>query len=83
MKVRVYITVKQGVLDPQGKAVESGLKSLSFGEVKGVRVGKFIELDLNGVAPSKIEERVKQMCEKLLANPVIESYRVEIGTHVK
>lgn len=74
MKAKIYITLKQGVLDPQGKAVQQALASLGFNEVKDVRVGKYIELELE----KNSEERIKEMCERLLANTVIESYRYEI-----
>ncbi len=74
MKAKVYITLKPGVLDPQGKAVQQALGSLGFDEVQDVRVGKYIELSLS----KNSTERVKEMCEKLLANTVIESYRFEI-----
>jgi phosphoribosylformylglycinamidine synthase PurS subunit len=79
MKARVYITLKKGVLDPQGKAVMGALNSLEFKEVTDVRVGKFMELELEDSSREVAEERVRKMCEKLLANPVIEDYKVEIG----
>ncbi|MDQ2088463.1 phosphoribosylformylglycinamidine synthase subunit PurS [Marimonas arenosa] len=75
MKAKVYVMLKQGVLDPQGEAVKHALGALGFDGVEGVRQGKVIELDL---APGTTEETVKEMCEKLLANTVIESYRIEI-----
>jgi phosphoribosylformylglycinamidine synthase len=78
MQAKIYITLKPGVLDPQGKAVKHSLETLGFNEVGDVRVGKFIELKLGDVAHSEAEKRVKEMCEKLLANTVIESYRIEI-----
>jgi phosphoribosylformylglycinamidine synthase len=78
MKARVYITLKKGVLDPQGKAVMGALNALAFKEVKDVRVGKFMELELEDASKEKSEKRLKEMCEKLLANTVIEDYRVEI-----
>ena len=74
MKTRVYVTLKNGVLDPQGKAIHHALEGLGFGGVKDVRAGKLIELDLEpGVSESEIDE----MCRKLLANTVIENYRIE------
>lgn len=79
MKARVYVTLKSGVLDPQGVAVMGALKSMDFNEVKDVRVGKFMELELDGASQEAEEERLKEMCEKLLANTVIENYRIEIG----
>ena len=78
MKAKIYITLKPGVLDPQGKAVQHALGSLGFREVQDARIGKYIELALNGVDRSQAEADVKQMCEKLLANTVIESYRYEL-----
>jgi phosphoribosylformylglycinamidine synthase len=76
MKATVTVMLKQGVLDPQGEAVKSALHALGFAGVEGVRQGKVIELDL---APGTTEAEVTEMCEKLLANTVIESYRVEMG----
>ena len=75
MKARVYVMLKNGVLDPQGEAVRHALGSLGFDGVNGVRQGKVIELDL---ADGTSEDTVKDMCEKLLANTVIESYRIEV-----
>ena len=79
MKAKVYVTLKKSVLDPQGKTVQHALSSLGFNEVKDVRMGKYIELELNGVEKSQAEAKVKNMCEKLLANTVIEEYRYEIS----
>ena len=74
MKVRVYVTLKEGVLDPQGKAIHHALEGLGFGGVRQVRAGKLIELDLaDGTAEADVEE----MCRKLLANTVIENFRIE------
>jgi phosphoribosylformylglycinamidine synthase len=78
MKAKVYITLKKGVLDPQGKAVMGALSALAFNEVKDVRVGKFMELELEDTTKEEAEKKVSEMCEKLLANTVIEDYRVEI-----
>ena len=78
MKAIVYIGLKPGVLDPQGRAISRSLNDLGFGEVTKARQGKVIELDLTGEDVVTAETRVKEMCEKLLANTVIESYRVEI-----
>ncbi len=77
MKARVEVTLKPGVLDPQGEAVRHALGSLGFEGVEGVRVGKVIELELEAQDRSRAETEVRRMCEKLLANTVIESYRVE------
>ncbi|WP_374373092.1 phosphoribosylformylglycinamidine synthase subunit PurS [Tabrizicola sp.] len=78
MKARVTVMLKTGVLDPQGEAVRHALGSLGFQGVGGVRQGKVIELDLAETDAAKAEADVKAMCEKLLANTVIESYRVEL-----
>ena len=74
MKTRVYVTLKNGVLDPQGKAIHHALEGLGFGGVNGVRQGKLIELDLDEAVS---EEDVEAMCRRLLANTVIENYRIE------
>jgi phosphoribosylformylglycinamidine synthase subunit PurS len=78
MKARVTVMLKSGVLDPQGEAVRHALGSLGFQGVTGVRQGKVIELDLAETDAAKAEASVKAMCDKLLANTVIESYRVEL-----
>lgn len=78
MNAKIYVTLKSGVLDPQGKAVQHSLAALGFKEVTDVRVGKFIELKLKDVSIDTAKNQVKDMCEKLLANTVIESYRFEI-----
>ena len=78
MKARVQIMLKEGVLDPQGEAVRHALGTLGFEGVEGVRQGKVIELDLAESDAAKAEAAAREMCEKLLANTVIESYRVEI-----
>ena len=78
MKARVTVMLKAGVLDPQGEAVRHALGSLGFQGVNGVRQGKVIELDLAETDAALAEANVKAMCDKLLANTVIESYRIEI-----
>ena len=78
MKARVSVMLKDGVLDPQGEAVRHALGGLGFAGVEGVRQGKLIELDLAATDRASAEAEVRAMCEKLLANTVIESYRVEI-----
>ncbi|MES2542069.1 MAG: phosphoribosylformylglycinamidine synthase subunit PurS [Pseudomonadota bacterium] len=78
MKARVTVMLKTGVLDPQGEAVRHALGSLGFQGVQGVRQGKVIELDLAETDRTRAEADVKAMCDKLLANTVIESYRVEL-----
>ncbi|MGX0878685.1 phosphoribosylformylglycinamidine synthase PurS subunit [Roseovarius sp. MBR-154] len=79
MKARVHVMLKTGVLDPQGEAVRHALGSLGFEGVEGVRQGKVIEIDLAESDPARAEVLVTEMCEKLLANTVIESYSVELG----
>jgi phosphoribosylformylglycinamidine synthase len=78
MKARVHVTLKSGVLDPQGKAIGHALASLGFTGVGEVRQGKVIELDLAETDAARARETVKAMCEKLLANTVIENYAIEI-----
>ncbi|HLW26315.1 MAG TPA: phosphoribosylformylglycinamidine synthase subunit PurS [Kiloniellales bacterium] len=78
MKARVHITLKNGVLDPQGKAIEHALTALGFAGVKEVRQGKLIELELAEQDPSKARAQVEEMCRKLLANQVIENFEVEV-----
>ena len=79
MKAKVYVTLRKSVFDPQGKAVQEALNTMGFGEVQNVRMGKYIELDLGATEKTKAEEKVKSMCEKLLANTVIEDYRYELN----
>lgn len=79
LKATVYVTIKQAVLDPQGVAVQGALHSMGFDEVGKVRVGKYLELELNTTDRAVAEERVKTMCEKLLANTVIEDYKYELN----
>ena len=79
MKAKVYVTLKKSVLDPQGKAVQHALSSMGFNEVKDVRVGKFIELDLGASDRAQAEQKIKTMCEKLLANTVIEDFKYELN----
>ncbi|OPA73420.1 phosphoribosylformylglycinamidine synthase [Paenibacillus selenitireducens] len=77
-KATVYVTVKQNVLDPQGVAVQGALHSMGFNEVGKVRIGKYMELEVDATNRAEAEERVRQMCEKLLANTVVEDYRFEL-----
>ena len=79
MKARVHVMLKDGVLDPQGEAVRHALATLGFAGVTGVRQGKVIELDLVATDRASAEAEVGAMCERLLANTVIEQYSVEIG----
>lgn len=78
MKARVFVTLKNGVLDPQGKAIGHALNNLGFGSVGDVRQGKLIELELNETSEEKARAEIKDMCEKLLANTVIEKYEIEL-----
>lgn len=78
MRARVHVMLKSGVLDPQGEAVRHALTGLGFEGVQAVRQGKLIELDLAATDPAAAEAEVRAMCEKLLANTVIERYAVEI-----
>jgi len=78
LKARVYVTLRQGILDPQGKAIQHSLRSLGFAGVEGVRVGKFMEIELSGGSRDRAADELKQMCEKLLANTIIEDYRFEL-----
>jgi len=78
VKAKVHVTLKQGILDPQGKAIEHALDSLGFKNAANVRVGKYMELDLDEQDKAKAEAQLKQMCEKLLANTIIEEYRYEL-----
>jgi phosphoribosylformylglycinamidine synthase subunit PurS len=79
VKAKVHITLKPGVLDPQGRAIQHALASLGFAGVDDVRQGKYIELDLGDTDQANARARVDEMCKKLLANTVIENYSVEIG----
>ena len=79
MKARIHVYLKPGVLDPQGQAVAQSLKHLGFNEVAGARQGKLIELDLDTADAEDAHQRVAEMCEKLLANPVIEKYDIELS----
>ncbi len=79
MKARVHVMLKNGVLDPQGEAVRHALETLGFDGVDRVRQGKVIELDLAETNAAQAKASVQEMCEKLLANTVIESYRIEIS----
>jgi phosphoribosylformylglycinamidine synthase len=79
VKARVTVTLKEGVLDPQGKAIEHALGSLGFAGVDSVRQGKVFEVELSEKNPAKAEAALKAMCEKLLANTVIEDYAISLG----
>ena len=78
MRVKIFVSLKNGVLDPQGNAVERSLHSLGYKEVQDVRVGKFVELNLQAGSREAAEGRIREMCDRLLANPVIENFHYEI-----
>ena len=80
MLAKIHITFKNGVLDPQGKAVHHALKDLGYNEVSGIQIGKYLEVQLNGISREEAETRVKEMCEKLFANTVIESYQFTLDS---
>jgi len=78
VKAKIHITLKSGILDPQGKAIEHALETLGFKNVRDVRMGKYLEVELQETTQDKAEAEVKSMCEKLLANTIIEEYRFEL-----
>jgi phosphoribosylformylglycinamidine synthase PurS subunit len=78
MRVKIFVSLKPGVLDPQGKAIERSLHTLGYKEVRDLRMGKYLELEVDTASSPAAEARVREMCDKLLANPVIEDYRFEI-----
>ena len=78
MKARVFVTLKQSVFDPQGRTIVEALHSLGYAGVGDVRQGKYFELDVNASSPEKARELASEVADKVLANPVIESYRVEV-----
>ncbi len=77
---RIYVTLRPSVLDPAGTAVESGLQQLGYENVEGIRIGKYIELTLAAESEEQARQQLDRMCDKLLANPVIENYRFELTT---
>ncbi len=79
MRVKIYVSLKRGVLDPQGKAIERSLHTLGYEEVREVRAGKYIELELDVTSRDAAELRIREICDKLLANPVIEDFRYEMN----
>jgi len=76
MKVKVIVTLKEGVLDPQGKAIQQTLNGMSFSDVKQVRQGKYFDIDVNIEDENKAKTKVEEMCKKLLANLIIEDYKI-------
>ena len=80
MLAKIHVIQKNGVLDPQGKAVHHALTDLGYSEVENVQVGKYMEIQLNGISEEEAQVRVQEMCEKLLANTVIESYKFTLDS---
>ncbi|MCC6544039.1 MAG: phosphoribosylformylglycinamidine synthase subunit PurS [Nitrospirae bacterium] len=78
LKARVYVTLKNGILDPQGKAVKHSLKTLGYASVADVRIGKYIELSFDDTSGENLDSQIKEMCNKLLANTIVEDFRYEI-----
>ncbi len=78
MRVKVFVTPRQGILDPQGRAVEQALKSLGFDGVSGVHVGRYIVLEVEAASAEEARDAARKMCDQLLANPLIEDYRFEV-----
>ena len=79
MKAKVYITLKPGLLDAQGKTIKGALESLGFQGIAEVRVGKYVEIALNHRSKASAKQHVERMCQKLLTNPIIERYRIELA----
>ncbi len=77
-KVKIYVTLKDGVLDPQGKTVEKALDKMGYKDIKEVRMGKFIEIETNSGDKKKLKKEIDEICDKLLANPNIEKYTFDI-----
>ena len=76
MKIKVIVTLKNGVLDPQGKAIQQTLNGMSFSNIEDIRQGKFFEININEIDEAKAKSQVEDMCKKLLANLVIEDYKI-------
>ena len=79
MKAKIYVTLKNGILDPQGRAIQQSLTTLGFDAVEDIRMGKLLEVELKETDRSKAEATIKAMCQKLLSNPVIEDYRFDLA----
>ena len=77
MRVQILIRLKSGVLDVQGKVVEHGLLEMGFGQISNVRIGKVVELDLEEANPDRVRVTIEEICDKLLANPIIENYEIK------
>ncbi len=79
MRARVFVRLKPGVLDVQGKAIERGLHDNQYADVANIRVGKLVELDIDAASDEQARKRVEEICQKLLANPIIENYEITLG----
>jgi phosphoribosylformylglycinamidine synthase len=79
LTAKIYITLKKGVLDPQGVTIQEALQNLGYQNVRETRVGKFIEIQLNSISREEAEQQVHKMCQELLANPVIEQYEFTLS----
>ena len=79
MRVKIFVSLRRGVLDPQGKAIERSLHTLGYHEVREVRAGKYLELEIDAASRDAAELRIREICDRLLANPVIEDFRFEIN----
>ncbi len=77
-RAQIYVTLRPSVLDPAGTAVESGLQNMGYANVTGVRIGKYVELTIAAASETAAQEQLDKICDQLLANPVIENYRVEL-----
>ncbi|MCC7429870.1 phosphoribosylformylglycinamidine synthase subunit PurS [bacterium] len=78
LAANVYVTLRKSILDPQGTAVKNALQSIGYEEIQAVRIGKFIEISLDGISKEQAETRVREYCKKLLANEIMEDFRFEI-----
>ena len=78
MLAKVYVTPKKAILDPQGKAIANSLHTLNYNEVGDVRMGKYLEIQLHGLSRTQAEQRIEEMCRRLLANLIIEDFRFEM-----
>jgi phosphoribosylformylglycinamidine synthase subunit PurS len=78
-QARIYVTLRPSVLDPAGTAVQSGLAHLGYTDVESVRIGKYIEVNLSAADETQARQQLDEMCDRLLANPVIENYQIELG----
>jgi phosphoribosylformylglycinamidine synthase PurS subunit len=76
--VKVFVTPREGILDPQGRATQGALSNLGFGDVKSVRIGRYIVLEIDSASRAAASEQARRMCEQLLANPLIEDFRFEL-----